>query len=280
MSAPLRIFIGSGEASLLERKVLIYSLRKHSSRALDIAVFNGTHDCLEREGLPPQPLHMPLSVKFRNVTEFSSYRFLIPDICGRAGRAAWLDSDTVCLADIGELFDTPMGNCGVLAKGEAYGGAGEERWGLSVSLFDCARAPFDLTRHFEEIDAGLYTYADLHQLSPRFRAIHDVAVGSIDPNWNVFDRHDANTRLIHYTNLLTQPWKARGHPYGELWFQYFAEARREGFISAEDVQLTLVRSYARQDLLEGNDWTLRRLTGNYVREARRLLARRLRALLA
>ena len=278
MSAPLHIFIGSGEASLLERKVLIYSLRKHSSRALDIAVFNGTHDCLERDAQPPVPLHLPLSVKFRNVTEFSSYRFLIPALCNHAGRAAWLDSDMVCLADIADFVEAPMGNYSVLAKDEAYGGAGERRWGLSVSLFDCARVTFDLRRHFEEIDAGLYSYADLHQLSPRFRAIHEVAVGPIDPNWNVFDRYDANTRLIHYTNLLTQPWKARGHPFGELWFQYFAEARREGFITAEDVELTLVRSYVRQDLLEGNDWTLKRLTGHYLREARRLLGRRLRAL--
>jgi len=279
MSEPLRIFIGSGEASLLERKVLIYSLHKHSSRALDIAVFNGTHDCLEREGQSPVPLHTPLSVKVRNVTEFSSYRFLIPALCGRAGRAAWLDSDTVCLADIAELFNAPMDHYGVLAKAEAYGHAGEERWGLSVALFDCARAAFDFNRHFAEIDAGLYTYADLHQLSPRFRALHDIAIGPIDPNWNVFDRYDASTRLIHYTNLLIQPWKARGHPYGDLWFRYFAEARREGFITARDIELTLVRSYARQDLLDGNDWTFRRLTAHYVRETRRLLGRRLRTLL-
>ena len=280
MSAPLRIFIGSGEASLLERKVLMYSLRKHSRRALDIAVFNGTHDCLEREGRPPEPLHMPLSVKFRNVTEFSSYRFLIPALCGSAGRAVWLDSDMVCLSDIGTLLDAHMHDCGVLAKSEAYGGQGEARWGLSVSLFDCARASFDLQRHFEEIDGGVYTYADLHQLSPRFRSLHPIAVGPLDPNWNVFDRYDADTCLIHYTNLLTQPWKHRGHPYGDLWFRYFAEARREGFITAEDIELTLVRSYARQDLLHGNDWTFAGLTRGYMREVRKLFETRLRRLLS
>jgi hypothetical protein len=40
---PVKIFIGSGEQSLLERKVLIYSLHKHTRRELDISVFNGTH---------------------------------------------------------------------------------------------------------------------------------------------------------------------------------------------------------------------------------------------
>jgi hypothetical protein len=280
MSEAVRIFIGSGDASLLERKVLIYSLRKHTKRPLEIGVFNGTHDCLEREGLAPLPLHMPLAIKYRNVTEFSNYRFLIPGLCDQAGRAIWLDSDTVCLADIAELFDAPMGDCGVLAKRDAYGSDGGEQWGLSVSLFDCARCTFDLRRQFDEIGAGLYTYADLHQLAPRFRAIHPVTVGSLDPDWNVFDRYDGKTRLIHYTNLFTQPWKARGHPYGDLWFRYFAEARREGFITPEDIELTLVRSYARRDLLAGNDWTFRGLTGYYLRETRRLFGGRLRRLLA
>ena len=38
----------------------------------------------------------------------------------RKGRAIFLDSDMVCLADIGELFDADMGGCDMLAKAEAY----------------------------------------------------------------------------------------------------------------------------------------------------------------
>lgn len=279
MSEPVRVFIGSGEASLLERKVLIYSLRKHASRALDIRVFNGTHDSLEHDGAAPMPLHTPLEAKYSNVTEFSNYRFLIPRLCEHAGRAVWLDSDTVCLADIGGLLESRMEGSGVLALPDAYGLPGEQRWGLSVAVFDCARCRFDLQSMFGEIRAGLYTYADLHQLTPRFRSVHPVEVAALDPNWNVFDRYDRSTKLIHYTNLLTQPWKYRGHPYGGLWFRYFSEARREGFISAQDIELTLVRWYARQDLLAGNDWTLYSLTRHYLRDARRLFESRLRRLL-
>lgn len=279
MSGPITIFIGSGEASLLERKVLIYSLRKHASRALDIRVFNGTHDALEREGCAPVPLNTPIEAKYRNVTEFSNYRFLIPQLCGHAGRAVYLDSDTVCLADVAELADSPMAGNAILALPDAYRHSGEQRWGLSVALFDCARCRFDLQGMFDEIGAGLYTYTDLHQLTPRFRASHPVEVGPLDPNWNVFDRHDGSTKLIHYTNLLTQPWKYRGHPYGRLWFRYFAEARREGFLTDADIETTLVRSYARQDLLQGNDWTLAGLTASYLRGVARLSATHLRRLL-
>jgi hypothetical protein len=49
----IRIFIGSGEASLLERKTLIYSLHKHSQRNLDIYVYNGTHNAIEHNQEEP-----------------------------------------------------------------------------------------------------------------------------------------------------------------------------------------------------------------------------------
>jgi Glycosyl transferase family 8 len=271
-----RIFIGSGEASLLERKVLIHSLKKHARGPLDIRVFNGTHDCLELEDAPPVALHTPLRVKFRNVTEFSNYRFLIPKLCDKRGRAIWIDSDTICRTDVRELFETDMQGASVMAKADAYDAMGASRWGLSVSLYDCASCPLDLHEQFDEIERGLYSYEDLHQISPAFLAVHPLVIKPLDPNWNVFDRYDRNTKLIHYTNLLTQPWKFRGHPYGDLWFDYFEEARNAGFITADDIEKTLVRAYARQDLLAGNDWRLRELVRSFVSGNRALIQNRVR----
>ena len=250
MAEKVRVFIGSGEASLLERKTLIYSLRKNSKRDLDIYVFNGTHDAIERNDDKPVAAGLPLEIKYRNFTEFSNYRFIIPQICGYEGRAIFVDSDTICLTDIGELFDTDMQGNQFLAKAEAYKGSGS--WGLSVMLLDCAKARFDLPKYFREIDEGKYTNTDLHQMTPGFLDHHPFKIGPIDPNWNSFDKHDEHTKLIHYTNLGTQPWKYPGHPYGELWFKYFNEARAAGVISNRDIDVTLSRAYARQDILRGN----------------------------
>ena len=256
-SPPARVFIGSGEASLLERKTLIYSLRKHSSSPLDIHVFNGTHNSIERNDEPPVPAGMSLRVKYKNFTEFSNYRFMIPELCHHEGRAIFLDSDTICLGDISELFNAPLGDgSAVLAKSEAYAGTGG--WGLSVALFECSRCRFDLDAIFDEIEQGLYSYTDLHQLTPAFQKHHPMTVGAIDPNWNVFDKYDEHTRLIHFTNLLRQPWKFPGHPSGDLWFKYFNEARAEGFITKQDVDTTKMRGYVRQDILEGNNPPRRR----------------------
>ncbi|MGE4236844.1 hypothetical protein [Hydrogenophaga sp.] len=271
-SAPVTVFISSGEASLLERKVLMYSLRRNSQRDLDIRVFNGTHNTIEREGHAPEPATMSLKVKYQNVTEFSNYRFLVPAACGHRGRAISMDSDMIALGDIGELFDAEMGDRQLLAKPAAYGNQADEQWGLSVMLIDCNQTRFALDQYFDEIEAGLYNYTDLHQMRPSFLAHHPFKIGRIDPQWNEFDRCDKDTRLIHYTNLYTQPWKFRSHPYGDLWFEYFDEARKAGYVTDRDIELTLVRAYARKDLLEGNRWTLasylRRMGSDFKSELR------------
>jgi lipopolysaccharide biosynthesis glycosyltransferase len=132
----IKVFIGSGEASLLERKTLIYSLRKHSQRDLDIYVINGTHNAIELNDQEPFLAPLSLRLKYRNVTEFSLYRYLIPEICGYQGKAIYLDSDMICLTDIGELFDTPINGCDFLAKRAAYSRLNTDMWGLSVMLID------------------------------------------------------------------------------------------------------------------------------------------------
>ncbi|GAA6615440.1 glycosyl transferase [Scytonema sp. NUACC26] len=248
----VKVFIGSGEASLLERKVSIYSLRKHTKRELDIYVFNGTHNAIELNDSKPFPAPMSLRIKYQNVTEFSLYRYLIPQICDYQGKAIYIDSDTICLTDIGQLFDTPLQDFDFLVKKDAYTNNGADLWGLSVMLIDCEKCKFDLETISEEVAKDLYTYTDFSCMSPAFLAHYPYKIGELNPQWNVFDYYDQSTKLIHYTNLYTQPWKSPNHPYGELWFTYFREAMAAGYITQRDIELSLIRSYVRRDLLKGN----------------------------
>jgi hypothetical protein len=245
------VFIGSGEASVIERKTLIYSIRKHTAEPVEIIVFNGTHNSLERDGAPPELAPMPLKAKYQNITEFSNYRFLIPQLCGHQGKAIWLDSDMVCLRSVTELFETPLNGHDFLAKAE-IDNRGRRRWGLSVALYDCSSCHFDLERYTDEIAQGLYSYNDMQQMREEFLRHHPMKIGELDPNWNCYDSYSADTKLIHYTNLHTQPWKVRGHRQGGLWFRYFEEARQAGFITDDDIELAKRRAYVRYDLTDGN----------------------------
>jgi lipopolysaccharide biosynthesis glycosyltransferase len=244
----IRVFIGSGEASAIERKVLIYSIKKNTPSAVEVNVFNGTHDTLEKNDEAPVRINMSLRAKYLNFTEFSNYRFLIPALCNFTGRAIFIDSDTICLADIGKLFHMDMEGNDLVAKGNAYGQSEDKRWGLSVMLIDCAKARFDLEKYLDDVEEKKYTYTDFHQLSPKFQKFHPFKIGELSPQWNDFDHYDANTKVIHYTNLYSQPWKSPGHKYGDLWFTYFREARANGFLTDDDINRAVTRSYVRRDL--------------------------------
>ena len=119
-------------------------------------------------------------------------------------------------------------------------------------LIDCEKSRFDLEQIVDEIDHGLYSMTDFSQMAPGFLEHHPYKVERLDPMWNVFDRWDDQTKLIHYTNLETQPGKYPNHPYGELWFKYFEEALAAKYITAPDLELSMIRSYVRRELLNGN----------------------------
>ncbi len=252
----LKVFIGSGEASVIERKVAIHSLEKHTSQNIDVYVFNGTHNSVELNQEEPFLAPMPLKVKYQNSTEFSLYRYLIPQLCNFQGKAVYIDSDVVCLDDILKLFQIELNGSDFLAKFDAYPSFGDEFWGLSVMLIDCERCRFDLELICQEISQGLYSMLDFSCMSPHFLRHHSYKIGKLSSHWNSFDLLDEHTKLIHYTNLYTQPWKSVGHPYGDIWFDYFEDARKAGKISQKEIEKSMMLAYVRHDLLAGNSPSL------------------------
>ena len=137
-------------------------------------------------------------------------------------------------------------------------------------LIDCEKSKFDLEAIFDEIDQCLYEYTDFLAMSRAFLSHHPYVIGELAPQWNMLDSRDKDTKLIHYTRLYTQPWKYPNHPYGDLWFNYFNEAVASGYITKQDIKLSMVRSYVRRDLLKGNFSFLGR-ERNYVLQAIRSL---------
>ena len=137
----VKVFIGSGEASVIECRTAIHSLRKHTKRDLDIYVFNGTHNAIRLNDGEPFLAPMSLKVKYQNITEFSLYRYLIPQLCDFQGRAIYIDSDTVCLSDIGELFEA----AGLLMRNLRDGA-------LALTRFALDRIASDFIAQIGEVD--------------------------------------------------------------------------------------------------------------------------------
>lgn len=136
------------------------------------------------------------------VTGFTNHRFLVPKLCNYEGYAIYLDVDMLILGDIAEVW-----NCKQPGKWCTTGLRDD------VSVIDCSAFRF-LTEEYVKTHRKDYIRSYLPQ-SPL-----------ISNHWNVVDRMDESTKLVHYSNLDTQPWRDP-HPdqaLSNLFFQYLDEA--------------------------------------------------------
>jgi hypothetical protein len=232
---------------------LEYSIAKHSRARHPIFVYSGTTGEITRDGAVVFTRSQLAPVQGqRFATEFSLFRYVIPELCGFVGRAIYLDSDMVCLADIGELAATALPNgAWFAARKDAHPEIAPGRHALSVMVMDCARCRFDLPAIFRGITERRYTYTQFSQMAPEFLRHFDVPIARLEDCWNHFDFHDETTKLIHYTDLQRQPWKFRHHPYGQLWHDYLDEAMEAGYLAEGELEDAIVRGHVRTDIRRG-----------------------------
>ncbi len=204
----VRIFLGSEPMQARAERVFLWSVKRHRdpSRAYEV------HLMRDLAGFD----------RARWTTGFTNYRFAIPALAGRVGRAIYNDVDQVYLADPAELFDLDMAGAGVLCvdPGET-----------SVALIDCAA----MAAHWRIEDARTLRRRR-HFLAPL--ADGSGAWGPLPGVWNARDgEHEAgSSRCVHYTTLRLQPWRPfpdqlryREHPHADVWRRLEAEANAARF---------------------------------------------------
>lgn len=208
-----RVFVGYDSREDVAYQVLRYSLRKHASAPLDIRPLILKDLDLRRED--------PLAS-----TEFTYSRFLVPHLCGYQGLAVFMDCDMVCPADMNEIFSLDMSDywlrvvkhdhkptSAVKMDGKPQTQYPRKNWS-SFMLLNCEKLTL-WTREAVQTKPPRW----LH----RFEDIPDERIGDIPATWNVLDRYDADTKLIHYTE--GGPWfeQYKDHPYGDIWLGYYRE---------------------------------------------------------
>lgn len=219
---PLRIFIGYEPSQDIAYAVLKYSLEVHSSTPLDVRPLR--LDELTRVTGFERP-HDPLQS-----TEFTYTRFLIPHLCNYEGRALYMDCDMLCFGDIAAIGSLDLSKAWLRVVKQAQAVTSSTKMGgktqttyprknwSSLMLLNCARLTC-WTKEAVETQTGAW----LH----RFSAIPDECIGDLPAEWNVLDRYDDTTRVIHYTE--GGPWlpACEDHPYGQKWFEYRYRYRRD-----------------------------------------------------
>ncbi len=158
-------------------------------------------------------------------TGFTYFRYAIPALAGYEGRAIFNDVDQIYFTDPAELFDTDMGDAGVLCINERE---------TSVMLIDCAKMA-DAWR-LEQAQTG----REGGHKHTFFRAqMHEKGLwGPLPGEWNARDWEykKGESKLLHYTTVHSQPWRPfptelhyRNSPEGEIWHAMERAADEAGF---------------------------------------------------
>ncbi|WP_145139395.1 mitochondrial fission ELM1 family protein [Pseudomonas duriflava] len=203
----VRIFLGTEPAQHRAERIFVYALEqvRNPDRRYEIYRMTGLPGFDQRSWR----------------TNFTNYRFAIPDLAGRQGRAIYNDVDQLYTDDPAALFDQPMGEHGYLALSPND---------TAVMLIDCERMAtcwnFDTARR--DSKKSLHAQA----------AAKPGCWGPLDPVWHARDleyQHGVS-KLLHYTTLHLQPWRPTPdqysyqiHPYAEYFLSLEQTANATGY---------------------------------------------------
>ena len=232
IQSPVRVFVGTDPTQRAGLALLEDSIRRHASVSVQVEAIDDA-----RIPVPKLPAN-------RGRTGFSFSRFGIPALCGHRGRAIYLDADMQLFSDILGLWNHPMDGRALLSA------AADPAWNRpaqhSVMLLDCAQLDWDAARIIDGLDEDRYSYADLMQ---RMCIVQDAKqAAGLAPEWNSMEHFEpGKTQLLHYTDMPTQPWVSKANPNGALFYRAFAEALKDGGISADLVYQEVERGHVSPD---------------------------------
>lgn len=243
MSDFIDVFVGADRSQLMAVAVLEHSIKRHTRRKVRVCP------------LIDLDLPEPRDLRQGSRTNFSFARFAIPELKHYEGRGIYLDADMLVFRDIGELWDIPFEGAAIViqeeipehaVKHDKAGAPAKRVKQCSVMLVDCAKARWDVRDIVGGLD-GRYTY---EQLMYELCILPEEAVRYAVPfAWNSLEHYDASTRLIHYTDMDTQPWASTENRLGHLWLDELRLMLTTGALSRSGLQREVDLGYFRPSLL-------------------------------
>jgi lipopolysaccharide biosynthesis glycosyltransferase len=223
--------------------VLAHSIRRHATLPVDVFP------------LIDLDLPEPKDARQGKRTGFSFSRFAIPQLAGYQGKALYLDADMIVFKDIAELWSIPLEGAKVVIQEEIpeakqprgkKGAPARRMKQTAVMLLDCGRLPWDPVKIIEGLD-GKYTYEDLvYHLC--ILAETDIRC-AIPFRWNSLETWDESTCLLHYTDMMTQPWASLDNKNGWLWLEEVRLMLSRGVLARQRIEEEIRLGHLRPSLL-------------------------------
>jgi hypothetical protein len=211
-----------------------------------------------------------------DLQSFTLSRFMPPELMNYEGRSVLIDPDIFAIQDITPLFEMNLNDYPIAACGK------KDAWDSSLMIMDNSKL-----RHWkiESILDGLTSqtldYDDVVTLRK------EPQVMEIPRIWNNLDKLTPETKMVHMTNRITQPWKTglpidftrnpmpkffgiipretihkllgkyqthyQRHPdikIEEFLFELVRDALKANTIKEEEIQIEIDKGNVRKDFLE------------------------------
>jgi hypothetical protein len=211
-------------------EVLKHSIRRRTERPVEFV-----ESWNKSTGWHPLIVSAP---KLKGGTSFNSWRWITPHLFGH-GRALYLDADQVVLADIGELWDQLQNDKTIAVVTVAEGIFGHKKkpepgkLQTSVMLMDCGKLRAAMQPcPIQRCAGGELAYKDFMQGTWLDRQ----QVQSLEPGWNHFGIHNADTKLLHYSHVGSQPYRCPEHPAGWVFGAELRQAVADGVLTIKQLQ--------------------------------------------
>lgn len=194
------VYIHTNNKQLLGAKLAEFSLRKHLPKGSDlhIEILNTDEMDLFRNFAGKTYLRAGIMTTYdpKDLQSFTLVRFMVPELMNYAGRAVIIDADIFSFSPITELLEwdlegAPLASC-------KKGG----HWHSSVMLLDCAKLKhWKMSDILDDLAEKKIDYSDWMQLKRESR------ITQLPDFWNHLDTLTPETKLLHTTIRITQPWK-------------------------------------------------------------------------
>lgn len=215
----------------------------------------------------------------KDLQSFTLSRFMAPQLAGYSGKAVVMDPDIFAVKDLSGIFEIDIAGKAIAACRK------KDHWDTSFMLMDCGKLTHwkidDLLQKLasREIDYVFDVMSLKHEPSGSILELPRL--------WNNLDILTPETKAIHMTNRLTQPWKTglpidfhrnpmpkilgliprepihkllgrrpghyQKHPdqkVEDFFFSLVNEALKSGIVSKEFVEKEIKEAHVRRDFLE------------------------------
>lgn len=135
---------------------------------------------------------------------FQPLRRMVPELLGFAGRALVIDPDIFAIGDVYELLSRDMGGKAILCRQKPEKRGDRQLYSSAVMLLDCSKLThWQWQRDIDDLFSGKL------KLGPWLALLDESPerIGLFGEEWNHYDTLTAETKLLHNTEIQTQPWK-------------------------------------------------------------------------